>query len=236
MMDSSNVSDPSDEEFTSAKQDSTPVAEESNEPDFPQVTDSLKPPASPPPDPSLMEDRDQPGTSQSMVSNQPEKVASKSKTGGQPNLPKASASRPPTTNLSMLIYMAVATCQRKSGLSMQALKKIVTNMGYDMNNKKHYFLRSIKGMLAKGQLTQVKGTGANGSFKINPLMGMKRIQPTVKGRVQQAKKADKKKKAVATSQVGVRSKNKKKGKETSRATKRNKMTLARGALQNQVKV
>uniref|UniRef100_A0A8D0E9L7 H15 domain-containing protein n=1 Tax=Salvator merianae TaxID=96440 RepID=A0A8D0E9L7_SALMN len=115
------------------------------------------------------------------------------------NQSRAIAPKPPTTNLSLLILTAVATCRKKSGLSMQALKKIVTNMGYDMDKKKHYFLRSIKSMVAKGQLWQVKGTGATGSFKVNPDIGKKKHQPKVRGRGQKPKDATKKKDGLPTS-------------------------------------
>lgn len=170
-----------------------------------------------------------------MVANQNRRVASRSRFAGQFNSTRASVPKPPTTNLSLLIFTAVATCQKKSGLSMQALKKIVTNMGYDMAKKKHYFLRSIKGMVAKGQLWQVKGTGATGSFKVNPDMGNKKSQPKVKGRGRQAKDAGKKKRTVATSRGGGRTKTKKSGKEPSKATKRNKIPSL-PAPQTQVKV
>ncbi|ETE62521.1 hypothetical protein L345_11723, partial [Ophiophagus hannah] len=101
--------------------------------------------------------------------NNSEKIATlPSERYGTAGIPK-----PPTSNLSLLIYSAIASCQKKSGISMQALKKIVTNMGYDMVKKKHYFLRALRNMVAKRQIWQVKGTGATGSFKISPDIGKK---------------------------------------------------------------
>lgn len=213
-----------------------PIADDNKEPEAPtnpQLAGSPEPP--PLLDPSLRRGRNQPGSRPPVVANQTRKAASRSKFGGQFNSTRAAAPKPPTTNLSLLIFTAVATCQKKSGLSMQALKKIVTNMGYDMAKKKHYFLRSIKGMVAKGQLWQVKGTGATGSFKVNPDMGKKKSQPKVKGRGRQAKEAGKKKRTVATSRGSGQTKTKKPVKEPSKATKRNKIPSL-PASQTQVKV
>uniref|UniRef100_A0A803SL37 H15 domain-containing protein n=1 Tax=Anolis carolinensis TaxID=28377 RepID=A0A803SL37_ANOCA len=146
------------------------------------------------------------------------------------------APRMPTTNPSLLIFTAVATCQKKNGLSMQCLKKIVTNMGYDMTNKKQYFLRSIKRMLTKGLLLQVKGNGATGSFKINPHLEKKKQQQKMKGKGQKAKEATKKKNVPAKARNG-KNNAKKQGKVDSskRVTKRSKIPPLQ-AVQSQVKV
>uniref|UniRef100_A0A670J4E9 H15 domain-containing protein n=1 Tax=Podarcis muralis TaxID=64176 RepID=A0A670J4E9_PODMU len=113
-----------------------------------------------------------------------------------PSLQRASVPKPPTTHLSLLIFTAVATCRRKTGLSLQSLQKTVTDMGYDMEEKKHYFMRSINNMVSKGQLWQVKGKGATGFFKVNPNI-VKKYQPKMRGR--KAKEAAKKKGSQATS-------------------------------------
>uniref|UniRef100_A0A8D2J1H8 H15 domain-containing protein n=1 Tax=Varanus komodoensis TaxID=61221 RepID=A0A8D2J1H8_VARKO len=203
---------------------SLPLPEDIERPDDSQnaqSTDSSEPLL----DPSLQRGRSHLG-----ASDQTQRAAR------QFNQSRTIVPKPPTTNLSLLIFTAVATCQKKSGLSMQALKKIVTNMGYDMAKKKHYFLRSIKSMVAKGQLWQVKGTGATGSFKVNPDLGKKKHQPKVRGRGRKAKDPTKKKSNLATPRNG-RSKNKRQGKAESskRAPKRSRMPTIQAA-QNQVKV
>uniref|UniRef100_A0A8C6VFE5 H15 domain-containing protein n=1 Tax=Naja naja TaxID=35670 RepID=A0A8C6VFE5_NAJNA len=116
----------------------------------------------------------------------------------QLNQSRASAPKPPTSSLSLLIYSAIANCQKKSGISMQALKKIVTKTGYDMDKKKQYFLKALKNMVAKGQIWQLKGTGATGSFTINPNTGKKKAPPK-KGKGQKTEVSAKNKKRSATS-------------------------------------
>lgn len=181
-------------------------------------------------DTSLQRGRTPTGTRMAMVSDNTQRAVR------QFNQSRAVVPKPPSTNLSLLIFTAVATCQKKSGLSMQALKKIVTNMGYDMAKKKRYFLRSIKSMVAKGQLWQVKGTGATGSFKVNPDLGKKKQQPKVRGRGRKAKDPKKKKDGPARSRGG-RNTTKKQGKVDSskRASNRSRMPSIQ-AVQSQVKV
>lgn len=154
--------------------------------------------------------------------------------GRKLNQSKAAAPKPPTSNLSMLIYTAVASSQKKSGLSMQALKKIVANMGYDMAKKKHYFLRSIRNMVAKGQLWQVKGTGATGSFKINPDIGKKNL-PMMKGKGPKTKHSIKNKKRSAMSKNGRETAKKQVKADVKKTCKRGKMSSIQGA-SSQVKV
>ncbi|XP_039189015.1 histone H1.2-like [Crotalus tigris] len=160
---------------------------------------------------------------------------SSKRAGRQLSQPRAVAPKPPTSNLSLLIYTAVATCQKKSGLSMQALKKIVTNMGYDMAKKKHYFLRSIKNMVSKGQLWQVKGTGATGSFKINPDIGKKNNPPKMKGKGPKTKHSIKKKKSSTVSKNGREAAKKQVKAEVKRTCRRGKMSSVQAA-PSQVKV
>uniref|UniRef100_A0A8C5SGF1 H15 domain-containing protein n=1 Tax=Laticauda laticaudata TaxID=8630 RepID=A0A8C5SGF1_LATLA len=123
------------------------------------------------------------------------------RSGRQLNPSRAEVPKRPTSSISLLIYNALANSQKKSGISMQALKKIVTNMGYDMTKKKHYFLRALKNMVAKGQIWQIKGTGATGSFKINPDIG-KKNPPKSKGKGPKTKHSVKNKKRSAMSKNG----------------------------------
>ncbi|XP_070585931.1 histone H1-like [Erythrolamprus reginae] len=71
-------------------------------------------------------------------------------------------------SISMLICTALANSQKKFGLTLKALKNVVENMGYDTARKKSYFLKSVRSMLAKGQLIQLKANRYTRSFKINP--------------------------------------------------------------------
>ncbi|XP_034271337.1 histone H1-like [Pantherophis guttatus] len=150
------------------------------------------------------------------------------RSGKRLNKTRAAAPKPPTSTLSLLIYSAVASSKKKSGLSMQALKKIVADMGYDMVKKKHYFLRSIKNMVAKGQLWQIKGTGATGSFKISPDIGKKK-PPIVKGKGPKAKYSTKNKKRSAVSKNARETAKKQVKANVKKACKRGKMSSVQDA-------
>lgn len=139
------------------------------------------------------------------------------------NKRRAAAPKPPTSSLSLLIYNAVANSKKKTGLSMQALKKIVADMGYDMVKKKNYFLRSLRNMVAKGQLWQIKGTGATGSFKISPDIGKKKL-PIVKGKGPKAKHSTKNKKRSAGSKNSRETAKKQVKANVKKACKRGKMS------------
>uniref|UniRef100_A0A670ZDM9 H15 domain-containing protein n=1 Tax=Pseudonaja textilis TaxID=8673 RepID=A0A670ZDM9_PSETE len=123
------------------------------------------------------------------------------RSGRQLKIPRPDVSKPPTSSISVLIYNAIASCQKKSGISTQALKKIVTSKGYDMVKKKHYFLRALKNLVGKGQIWQIRGTGATGSFKINPDFG-KKNPPKSKGKGPKTKHSVKNKKRSAMSKNG----------------------------------
>uniref|UniRef100_A0A7M4EKT0 H15 domain-containing protein n=1 Tax=Crocodylus porosus TaxID=8502 RepID=A0A7M4EKT0_CROPO len=68
--------------------------------------------------------------------------------------------KPLYQGLSKLILNAVATSNRRSGLSLQALKKTIEATGYDMVKRKNYFKRVLLNLVTKG------GTSASGSFRL----------------------------------------------------------------------
>ncbi|XP_042326920.1 histone H1-like [Sceloporus undulatus] len=221
-----------DSDLDSTDVDSAPGSEDNEPPDVSENTQSADSVQSPTlVDPSLMRGRRRTRTSRVMAPSPSQRAAR------QLNQTRATAPKLPTTNLSLLIFTAVATCRRRSGLSMQALKKMLTSMGYDVVKKKHYFLRAIKNMVDKGQLWQVKGNGATGSFKVNPDLGKKKHQPKVRGRGQKAKDSTKKKDGAAKPKNARSSTAKKQGKVESskRVSKRSRIPSLQ-AVPSQVKV
>ncbi|XP_008336644.1 histone H1-like, partial [Cynoglossus semilaevis] len=64
-----------------------------------------------------------------------------------------------------LILKAVAASQEKKGISYAALKKTLGSQGFDVEHKSALIKRAVKKLVAKGDLVQVKGNGASGSFK-----------------------------------------------------------------------
>uniref|UniRef100_A0A8C8RB55 H15 domain-containing protein n=1 Tax=Pelusios castaneus TaxID=367368 RepID=A0A8C8RB55_9SAUR len=87
------------------------------------------------------------------------------------SLPKRSKAL--SHGLSKLIIEAVATSKKRTGLSLQALKKIIMATGYDMVRKKPHFKRVLLSLVSKGLLQKLKGTGASGSFGISKEMTKK---------------------------------------------------------------
>uniref|UniRef100_A0A8C3TJT5 H15 domain-containing protein n=1 Tax=Chelydra serpentina TaxID=8475 RepID=A0A8C3TJT5_CHESE len=93
-----------------------------------------------------------------------------------PGAPTTSKHASPS--VSELILWAVATSPKCQGLSLEALKKIITKAGYDVVRNKTHFLRNL---VPKGVLQQLKGTGALGSFGIGKGMGKKRESSAQEG-------------------------------------------------------
>ncbi|KAI8508254.1 histone H3-K27 trimethylation [Branchiostoma belcheri] len=93
-------------------------------------------------------------------------AASSPKKASKPKAaPKAPAAHPPTT---AMITAAVEALKDRTGSSVPAIKKyIAANYKFDVEKKAHFIKRGLKTLVEKGTLTQVKGTGASGSFKIN---------------------------------------------------------------------
>ncbi|XP_069576721.1 histone H1-like [Brachyistius frenatus] len=98
--------------------------------------------------------------------------------------------------VSELIAKAVAACQERSGMSTAALKKALAAGGYDVEGNKARVRTTIRNMVTKETLIQVKGTGASGSFKLNKAE-TKAAKPAKKAAPKAKKLAAKKPKAAA---------------------------------------
>ncbi|XP_044855758.1 histone H1B-like [Mauremys mutica] len=96
-----------------------------------------------------------------------------SKPSSSPGASLAKLSKPPSQGLSKLILEAVATSKKRTGLSLQALKRIIAATGYDTAKKKTHFKRVLLSLVTKGLLQKLKGTGASGSFGIGKEMAKK---------------------------------------------------------------
>ena len=95
---------------------------------------------------------------------------------------KKAAPRPKKVGPSVgdLIVKAVAASKERSGVSLAALKKALVAGGYDVEKNKARVKTAVKGLVTKGTLVQVKGTGASGSFKINKAKAEKAKKPAKK--------------------------------------------------------
>uniref|UniRef100_A0A3Q3G3S1 Histone H1 n=1 Tax=Labrus bergylta TaxID=56723 RepID=A0A3Q3G3S1_9LABR len=82
---------------------------------------------------------------------------------------KKKAPKPKKTGPSVgeLIVKYVSASKERSGVSVAAIKKLLANGGYDVEKNNSRVKVAIKSLVAKEILTQVKGIGASGSFKMN---------------------------------------------------------------------
>uniref|UniRef100_A0A8C5WE26 H15 domain-containing protein n=1 Tax=Leptobrachium leishanense TaxID=445787 RepID=A0A8C5WE26_9ANUR len=70
-------------------------------------------------------------------------------------------------SVSELIVKAVSASKERSGLSLPALKKVLSGCGYDVEKNNSRLKLALKALVTKETLVQVKGSGASGSFKLN---------------------------------------------------------------------
>ncbi|OCT55800.1 hypothetical protein XELAEV_18003747mg, partial [Xenopus laevis] len=97
----------------------------------------------------------------------PAEPAAKAKKKQQPKKAAAKANEPSGPSASDLLVKAVSACKERSGVSLAALKKALAAGGYDVDKNNSRLKLALKALVIKGTLTQVKGTGASGSFKLN---------------------------------------------------------------------
>ncbi|OCT58408.1 hypothetical protein XELAEV_18002346mg [Xenopus laevis] len=96
----------------------------------------------------------------------PAEPAAKAKKKQQPKKAAAKAKKPSGPSASDLLVKAVSACKERSGGSLAALKKALAAGGLDVDKNSRLKL-PLKTLVTKGTLTQVKGSGASGSFKLN---------------------------------------------------------------------
>ncbi|XP_051509314.1 histone H1.3-like [Myxocyprinus asiaticus] len=82
--------------------------------------------------------------------------------------------------VSDLILKVLSDFKERGGVSLVALKKALAASGYDAAKNIPRIKLAVKRLLAKGGLTQTKGTGASGSFKISTIAVTKSKKPKAK--------------------------------------------------------
>ncbi|OXA60662.1 Histone H1 [Folsomia candida] len=115
----------------------------------------------------------------------------------KPKGAKAAASHPPTTQM---VINAVKSLKERNGSSLQAVKKFIADTYKVDTTKQATFIRkAITKLVETGKLTQTKGTGASGSFKIpvaaKAAAGEKKAKSPKKKTTKPKKAASPKKKA-----------------------------------------
>ena len=81
-------------------------------------------------------------------------------------------------SVSELIVKTVSASKERSGVTVPSMKKALAADGYNVEKNNSRVNTTIKALVLKGTLIQVKGAGASGSFKINKEVKAKK--PAVK--------------------------------------------------------
>ena len=90
--------------------------------------------------------------------------AKKAKTVSAAKKSKAPATHPP---VSEMVLAAVKSLKERNGSSAQAIKKyIAVNYKVEVDRLQPFIKKYLKSAVTSGALTQTKGKGANGSFKL----------------------------------------------------------------------
>lgn len=112
---------------------------------------------------------------------------------------KKSTSKPTHPATSALVLNAIKTLQDRNGSSLQAIKKfIASNYKLDTDKLAPFIRKYLKNAVISGKLTQTKGKGASGSFKIPTTAAKpsneKKKKPTKPKLADKKSKVDKKEK------------------------------------------
>src|SRR5687768_6291178 len=90
---------------------------------------------------------------------------------------------------SEMVLNAVKTLKDRKGSSLQAIKKFIgANYNFDPSKYGTLVNKTIKKLVETGSLSQVKGTGANGSFKIASVQNKPAEQQAPKAKASPIKK------------------------------------------------
>uniref|UniRef100_A0A3P9J2H4 Histone H2B n=1 Tax=Oryzias latipes TaxID=8090 RepID=A0A3P9J2H4_ORYLA len=103
-----------------------------------------------------------------MAEEAPAAAAAPAKAPAKSPKKKKAAARPNKDGLSIskLIVAAVAESKERKGMSLAALKKVLGGKGVDVTKANKRINTAVTKLVTKGSLSQTKGTGASGSFKI----------------------------------------------------------------------
>ncbi|MED6256017.1 hypothetical protein ATANTOWER_018398 [Ataeniobius toweri] len=108
-------------------------------------------------------------------------------------------------SLPKVIVAAVADSKERKGMSLAALKKVLAGKGVDVAKANKRINTAVTKLVTEGTLSQTKGTGASGSFKlakkepkaVKPAKKVVKKKAPVKAKKPAAKKATTPKKAAA---------------------------------------
>ena len=103
--------------------------------------------------------------------------------------PAKKADHPPVASM---VNAAIKNLKDRKGSSLAAIKKyIAANYKVDVAKLAPFIRRYLKKAVADGKLSQTKGSGASGSFKIGKTTGEEKVKKAKKAKKPAAKKAKK---------------------------------------------
>ncbi|XP_078280288.1 uncharacterized protein LOC144607373 [Rhinoraja longicauda] len=91
------------------------------------------------------------------------------------------------------VLSVAASNKQRRGISLAALKKALSAMGYDVSRNNNRVNRTVRQLVQRGSLVRTSGTGASGSFRFNRTAAPKREKKA--GPVRRKASAKPKKKA-----------------------------------------
>ncbi|XP_019965661.1 histone H1-like [Paralichthys olivaceus] len=112
---------------------------------------------------------------------------------------KRAASKPKKTGprLRDLIVKVLSESTSRGGMSLAGLKKGLKGLGYDTDKNKARIRITVRTLVDKEVLIQIKGTGASGSFRLNKKVDTKAKKAVAKKAPLKAKKVVAKKSPAA---------------------------------------
>nr|XP_060615902.1 histone H1.4-like [Anolis sagrei ordinatus] len=90
--------------------------------------------------------------------------------------PKKKGKARTSGSLSQLILQAFEACHPRKSLSLAALKKFVSEAGFNIHRNTNRLKRELRQLVSNGLLLRVTGTGASGSFRAKKKSGGDRKQ------------------------------------------------------------
>ena len=143
-------------------------------------------------------------------------AAAPAKKAAKTKKPKKTADHPPVAKM---VMDAIVALKDRKGSSLAAIKKyIAAHNKVDVAKLAPFIRRFLKKAVAEGKLTQPKGTGASGSFKV----GQKAKEEKKPKKAKKAKKPAKKEKKAKKPKTPKKPKAKKATKSPKKATKAKK--------------
>ncbi|XP_032903197.1 histone H1.1-like [Amblyraja radiata] len=109
----------------------------------------------------------------------------------QPKRVKLPKKAPVGPTVTERVLSVAASSMERRGISLVALKKALSAMGYDVSHNNSRVNRTVRQLVQRGSLVRTSGTGASGSFRFNRTAAPKREKAGVARRMVASKREKK---------------------------------------------